>query len=294
MGKKVTLFLMTLKGYVVLHDLIINGFAPIISKVIIAHDHNMLNDYYEEMYLECKKANIHVIDNHTSFKVDSDYCIAIGWRWLIPLNDKVKIIVIHDSLLPKYRGFSPLVNMLINREPYIGVTALYACQEYDKGDIIAQKKVKVSYPIKIIDAINMLTPLYSDLVCELFRRVNCGSIIKGLPQKEENSSYSLWRGEEDYRIDWNMSSEDIFQFVNSVGYPYKGASTIFEGELLRVNECEVYKDVIIENRVPGKIIFMCGIYPVVVCGTGLLKLVNITKEDGSSAFPLKKFRVKLQ
>ena len=42
-----------------------------------------------------------------------------------------------------------MVNMLINKETFIGVSALYATNEYDKGEIIAQRKTKVNYPIKI-------------------------------------------------------------------------------------------------------------------------------------------------
>lgn len=41
---------MSRKGYVVICDLIINGFAPMIDKVILAHDKNMQNDYYDDTF----------------------------------------------------------------------------------------------------------------------------------------------------------------------------------------------------------------------------------------------------
>ena len=46
------------------------------------------------------------------------------------------MIIFHDSLLPKYRGFAPLVNSLINQEKEIGVTAIKASQNYDEGDTV--------------------------------------------------------------------------------------------------------------------------------------------------------------
>ena len=48
--------------------------------------------------------------------------IAAGWRWLLPSTEK--LIVLHDSLLPRYRGFNPLVSQLIDKEERLGVTAV--------------------------------------------------------------------------------------------------------------------------------------------------------------------------
>jgi methionyl-tRNA formyltransferase len=53
----------------------------------------------------------------------------------------------HDSLLPKYRGFAPLPNALINGEREVGVTALFASEEYDMGDIVCQRRLAVEYPM---------------------------------------------------------------------------------------------------------------------------------------------------
>ncbi len=293
MKNKVSLFLMSRKGYVVLCDLIKNGFAPLIDKVVIAHDKNMINDYYDDMYAICQKSNIQVYDKNDDVTISSEYCISIAWRWIIPKNKSFRLIVIHDSLLPKYRGFSPLVNMLINKEPYIGVTSLFACDEYDKGDIISQRKTAITYPIKITEAINIITSLFSEIVCDIFDKVNNGEELRSTPQKEEESSYSLWRDENDYRIDWNQTSEFIQQFIYSVGYPFKGASAILDNHLIRILDCTIEDDVRIENRQAGKVIFTKNGQPVIVCGKGLIKITKALFEDGSDALPFKKFRTRL-
>ena len=87
-----------------------------------------------------------------------DYQLAIGWRWLISGTEN--LIVLHDSLLPKYRGFAPLVNSLINGEQEIGVTAIWAGPEFDAGEIIFQEKAGICYPIKIQEAIEIVSGLY--------------------------------------------------------------------------------------------------------------------------------------
>ena len=206
--KKFSLYLMSRKGYVVIRDLVNYGYSQMIDKVIIAHDQNMKNDYYDEMQSVCKNAGVSVYDKKENITISSDFCITIAWRWMIPLNNTTRLIVFHDSLLPKYRGFSPLVNMIINKEPYIGVSSLFASEEYDKGDIIAQRKTAVTYPIRITDAIDQITPLFSEIVLEIFEKVKNGEELKATPQREEDCSYSLWRDEDEARLLNNPEDPD--------------------------------------------------------------------------------------
>jgi methionyl-tRNA formyltransferase len=292
--KEFSLCVMSRKGLVVLRDLIRKGYTKQIDKVVIAHDNNMANDYYKEMYDTCNEAGIEVHDRTEKITICSLYCITIAWRWLIPLKENTRLIVFHDSLLPKYRGFSPLVNMLINKEPYVGVTALNASEEYDKGDIISQRRVSVSYPIKINDAIDLVTPLYSEIVCDIISKIINNEALSANPQNEDESSYSLWRDEEDYHINWNHSSEDILQFVYSVGFPFKGAYSKIGNTVVRILDVKTIPDVKIENRQPGKVIFMQNGMPVVVCGKGLLKITSALSEDGQTVIPMRKFRVRFE
>ncbi len=182
--------------------------------------------------------------------------------------------------------------MLINKEPFLGVTALFASEEYDKGDIIGQKTVAVNYPIKVFDAIDLITPLYSTLVCEILGKIQSRKSLSSFPQNEEDASYSLWRDEDDYRIDWSQSSDDILQFIYSVGFPFKGASSRIDNCIVRIIDAEVFPDVRIENRQYGKVLFTQNRCPVVVCGKGLLKITVAINEKGESVLPLRKFRTR--
>jgi methionyl-tRNA formyltransferase len=291
---KITLYLMTQKGFEVLNALIDRKLTSGISEIVVGRDKNIDNDFANEIISVCKKNNINHIERNDAFQVTSDYSIAISWRWLIP-NNKSKLIVLHDSLLPKYRGFAPLVNMLINKEKEIGVTAIFASEEYDKGDIIAQSATKMNYPIKISDAINLISKNYVDLVTKILTSLEKGEDIGAVPQDENLASYSLWRDEEDYTIDWSNDSDDILNFINAVSSPYKGASTYINGlQKIIILEAELESDVQIENRDVGKVIFIKNKFPVIVCGIGLLKLLKViddkTQED---LLPFKNFRVRL-
>lgn len=286
----ITLYLMGLKGYNALKELHNSQLLFLVDAVVSDVDVNVIDDYYEEIKDFCCSANLCFYNRKDNYVVSSKYAIAIAWRWLIDC-EKTKLIVLHDSLLPKYRGFAPLVNMLIHREPYIGVTALWATEQYDNGDIIDQQKVAVKYPIRISDAIDMLLPLYANITCSIVKQLRDNGKIISVPQDESDATYSLWRDEDDYRIDWNKSSEEILQFVYSVGFPYRGASSLCNGKLVRILDCELFSDIVLVERQVGKVIFVDNGCPVVVCGKGLLKLTSvIIDKDETSLLPIKRFR----
>ena len=291
-NNSVTLFLMGEKGLSVLKALV--PFKDQIVQVIGARDANVQNDYYEDIQCLCEKEKIHWIDKSKKPVIDSAYSIAIAWRWLIPIEANNTLIILHDSLLPKYRGFAPLVNMLINHEPRIGVTALYANEEFDRGDIICQKSVCVEYPIRIEEAIEKVSKLYAEIVEDILGSLSKGNLIKATKQEESEATYSLWRDEKDYNIDWSRDAEYIQQFVYSLGYPFKGAATIINGQTYRVLDCEVIEDIVIENRCAGKVMFMRNGLPVIVCGKGMIKITKMEDESGNAALPLKKYRTRYE
>lgn len=291
-SKKVVLYLMSEKGYEVLNAVVQNNYIEMITAVVGAKDANVKKDYFEEIKSLAEDNNIDFFDKKDVPTLVNQYSIAISWRWIIKNTDG--LIVLHDSLLPKYRGFAPLVNALINFEPKVGVTALFASEEYDTGKVIVQDSVSISYPIKIKDAIAIVSELYQDIVLSVLKSIKNNSLGDGISQNEAEATYSLWRDEEDYRIDWNKSAEEIRQFVFSVSYPFNGAvSQLSRGENIRIVDVDLVPDVIIENRTPGKLIFMKEGFPVIVCGKGLLKITEAYFEEGKSALPLPSFRTRL-
>ncbi len=287
---KITLFLMTKKGSEVLNSIIKNSFHAYIEKVIVGIDKSVINDYSEEIIQLCEINKIVYFISNQKYEVNTTFAIAISWRWLIH-SENFKLIIIHDSLLPKYRGFAPLVNSLINKEELIGLTALFASDEYDKGEIISQKQISISYPIKINEAIEKISVLYSIIVLDILKKIISNIQLESFSQNEEVATYSLWRDEEDYFINWNDSSTKIERFIDAVGYPYQGAKCYLEKQIIIILKASPFKDVIIENRNVGKIIFIQENLPIVVCGTGLLKINEAVFENSKkSIFPLKKFR----
>lgn len=282
---------MSYKGYYVLQK-ILSEFTPsIIDIVISSEDKNVENDYYEEIKNLTESSGIPFHNKGDSFEITTKYVFAISWRWLIGLDQK--LIILHDSVLPRYRGFSPLVNYLINHEKSIGVSAIFANLEYDTGDIIEQKEIEISYPIKIFDAIRLLTPLYYEIIKSIIIKISNNRPLVAVKQDDLNASYCLWLDEIDYKINWEEDSSYIRRFIDALGFPFLGASSYLENKKVRIMDAEEYGDLIIENRTPGKVIFLKNGDPVVVCGKGLLLVkIIINADTGNSLLPLGKIRTR--
>ena len=289
--KKLTVFAMTERGYAVIR-LLLTRYPGLVAAVVASRDGDIAKDCFDEIAELCRTDNISFCNRTDGFSIQTDYALAVAWRWLIEAGS-ARLVVFHDSLLPRYRGFNPLVTALINGDKEIGVTAVYATVEYDRGDIIAQSSSAISYPIRIQEAIKTVVGHYEALATNLAGSLIRGDEPKAKPQDEADASYSLWRDDEDYFVDWSHSAIDIRRFIDAVGYPYKGAAATLAGRVVRIRDAEALDDVRIANRTVGKVIFLKDAKPVVVCGQGLLRMIELVDDEtGASLLPLSRFRIR--
>lgn len=285
MEKKIALYVMNSKGLYVAANFVRQFGAGCVSFIVSAKDDSSLDESYSELKSLSEKHGITFYDRkHVDKYVESNftgYKFAVGWRWIIPNYDN--LVVFHDSLLPKFRGFAPLVNSLVAGEPKIGVTALTAHKNYDEGPILGQECIDITYPITIRKAISLIEPLYFQLVEDIYTRIAEDKLLAGCEQDNERATFSLWLDEEDYFIDWTWSAGKIERFVNAVGYPFDSAKTKYRDQVIKVKEVEVVDDVAVEHRERhiGKVIFYDDV-PIIVCGSGLLKLNQLEDSAGQA------------
>lgn len=283
----IVLYAMTAKGVAVLDAL-----AGQVTAVVSARDAGSSDDSYERLAARCAELGVPFLDRGDEVPA-TRFAIAAGWRWMIPERPRTTLIVFHDSLLPRYRGFNPLVTALLAGDAEAGVTALLASAEYDRGDILGQVRVSLApRPMRIAAAIDLVARAYAVLAADLGRRIAAGERLVGVPQDDDRASYSLWRDDADYEMDWSRPATWLRDFVYAVGPPYAGARTLLDGRPVRVHEVTVEPDVIVAGRVPGKVIFLRDGRPTVVCGAGLLRVDALTDDAGRDLLPLRRFRVR--
>lgn len=239
-------------------------------------------------YPAWKKNQLEIVD-----EARADSIICIGWRYLV--SRKVQelvdgnVVVAHDSLLPKYRGFAPLPTALICGEKEAGVSFIKATEGVDEGPIYWQGRFDVEQDDDIGILIQKSLPLYVEGV----RMAILGKFGTPVPQVCADATYSIWRDEEDYLIDWQQGSTMIERTVRALRSPYLGAKTRCGDRLITIHKATVENDLTFAIRQPGKVWSVDELgRPSVVCGDGILKVHEATFENGSHMTPLKNLRMR--
>lgn len=145
-------------------------------------------------------------------------------------------INVHPSLIPDFRGPSPIESAIMAGRKETGVTIFYMNEGYDTGDVIIQRKV----PIIDEDTGGTLTGKLSsagaELLLEAVDMIEKGT-AKRIPQDLNAGSYTKMIKNEDCLIDWNLSREVIHNKVRALS-PKPSAITNFRGKILKVLETE--------------------------------------------------------
>ncbi|ATY99506.1 methionyl-tRNA formyltransferase [Streptomyces bacillaris] len=200
-------------------------------------------------------------------EVAPDIIVANNWRtWIPPEIYNLPVhgtLNIHDSLLPAYAGFSPLIWALINGEPEVGVTAHLMDEELDAGDIVVQRSVPVGPTDTSTDLFHRTVDLIAPVTTEALGLIASGQ-TEFTPQDRSRASFFHKRAEEDIRIDWNWPAEDLERLIRAQSAPYPSAFTFHKGQRL-----EVLSAVVSEGRyggTPGRIFYREGNGVVIVAG----------------------------
>lgn len=147
----------------------------------------------------------------------------------LPENGCVNV---HGSLLPKYRGGAPIQRSIINGEKVTGVTLMYMAEGLDTGDMIS----RVEVPIEDEDTAGTLFEKLSLAGCELLKTEMprlAGGRLPSTPQDDSEATYAPNLSREDERIDWNVSSREIYNRIRGL-VPFSGAFTLWNGETFKV------------------------------------------------------------
>ena len=129
---------------------------------------------------------------------------------------------VHGGLLPEYRGSNPIQWALLNDETETGVTIHYMTEEFDQGDIIAQRTVPICFQDTWLDIRARLEEATEALLHEELPRILSGTNARS-PQDESRARYYRRRSPEDGRMDWPRAVRDLYNLIRALVKPHPGA-----------------------------------------------------------------------
>lgn len=197
-------------------------------------------------------------------KLKPDVMITAAYGQL--LSDKILSIAthgtlnIHASLLPKYRGASPINSVLINGEKQTGVTIMRTVKKMDAGDILLSKVFPLNNNINAGELTEKLSQLGAEAILSALELIEKGRATY-MPQDETQATFCKKITAKTEKIDWLKSANEIHNLIRGLN-PTPCAWTMLNGKRLKIVDSEVSttageKAVVIECKKQG-ITIGCG------------------------------------
>ena len=139
---------------------------------------------------------------------------------------------IHASLLPKYRGASPIQSAILYKEKYTGVTLMVMNEKLDEGDILAQAKVKIG----VKETANELNIKLAKIGAELLHQVLhlwVNKRIKPRKQLRSKATYAKKLTKDSGYINWKKPPKNLESMIRAF-YPWPSVWTNYNGKILKL------------------------------------------------------------
>ncbi len=196
---------------------------------------------------------------------------------------KLYSVNIHASLLPKYRGASPIQYALLNGDKETGVTIIRMDETLDGGDIILQKEIKIDSNDYIENLSSKLSLLGSEAIIE-FLNMQESKRIDFKKQDNNNVSYAPKIKKEDGLINWSKKSYEIVNQIRALS-PWPSAYTHFNNKILKILQADTSKD---SSEILGEVILSDDTGIKVACNDGSIVIKKLQLE-GKKALSVDQF-----
>ncbi|MDR1705538.1 MAG: methionyl-tRNA formyltransferase [Clostridiales bacterium] len=182
-------------------------------------------------------------------------------------------INVHASLLPKYRGASPITQAIINGDAITGVTIMQMDKGMDTGDILYVKELEISPEDTTASLSNRLSGLGGAALLEALDMIEAGA-IQPVPQDSSIATHAPLLTKEMGDIDFKKPAREIVNLVRALD-PWPGARTEINGTLLKVWKAEATSG----SGAAGSLLPAKDAI-IIACGDGAVKLTEIQALGG--------------
>lgn len=211
-------------------------------------------------------------------EIKPDLVITLAYGQIVPEGFLNKVpmgcLNLHGSLLPKYRGASPVQSVLINNESITGVTLMEMVKAMDAGRMYAKKEIKISEEDNATSLFNKVKEAASELVLESLPKYINGE-LKGEEQDENKVTFCSTIKPEQEKLDLSLSAKEIVGWIR--GLSDEPGAYLYLNNL----KLKIYKAKVADNSITAEVGTIVkadktGLY--MQAKDGVISLLEIQKE----------------
>jgi len=221
--------------------------------------------------------------------VGADFFVVAAFGLIFPEAvlgmPRVAPVNLHASLLPAWRGASPVNMAIIGGDRITGVSTMRMARELDAGPVYLQRPVEIGERETAGELSDRLAVIGADLLVETLERITANG-LEPAPQPEEGISYAPRLRKSDGMIPWDLAARAVHDHIRGMN-PWPGSHTIFGGGVLKVHAAEPVPEAH-HDSAPGTVLDTTGDAVTVACSSGAVRLLRLQAE-GRKPLPADQF-----
>lgn len=181
----------------------------------------------------------------------ADFFVVIAFGMILTKNildmPKLGSINIHASLLPKYRGASPIQESLLHGDEETGISIIKIDEELDHGDVFLVRRLNIDHQDNFETISIKLSELAANILPHVLIDIADGN-LRAISQNNAKTSYCHKINKEDGRIDFKKSAKEIKNMIRAYT-PWPGVYTTLQNKKIKIIASDVENK---ENLHPGE------------------------------------------
>jgi methionyl-tRNA formyltransferase len=187
-------------------------------------------------------------------EIEPDLNVVVAYGQMIPSSiiylPRYNSLNVHFSLLPKYRGASPVQWAILSGEEKTGITIFELNEKMDEGDIIAQEEVKILADENAAELEARLAEKGADLLLKTIAQIDT---LKHIKQDHSRATYAPKISKEDGKIDWTKKSTYVERQVRAFS-PWPSAYSYLKDVRIKIHKGKKIEKEAPPSSYPGEIL----------------------------------------
>lgn len=212
-------------------------------------------------------------------ELDPDIIVVVAYGKILPRYvldyPKYGCINVHGSLLPEYRGASPIQSAVIDGKKVTGVTTMFMADGVDTGDMLLWREYEIDENANTGTVFDDLASIGAELLLETLDGLEKGSITP-TPQDESKATHAAKITKDDCAVSFNEKASTVHNKIRGL-YPFPGAFCYHGGKMLKLCESRVYTGVV-EDGEAGEVVALSKDGVLVRCTEGAVLLTRLKPE----------------